>query len=125
MERRDPHGRRSDIDDLVERAALLIPPEDFAAGLDESQSDALMALHTSIADRFGAKAASRAVAKLGGAAGLQQVLRSMHKAKLAGSRQARLMAELDTLLRDTSDLDRVRSGLPPPPETPSGGSAGS
>lgn len=115
MDKTSAGSGKSDIDELVEIASRLIGPEDFAAGLDESQSDTLMTLHSSIAARFGSKAASRAVAKLGGVAGLQQVLRSMHKAKLAGSRHARLMADIDQMLLRADPMDRARAGLPPLP----------
>lgn len=98
----------ADIDELVVLASAVLTPDAFAKGLDDDSADIMMSLHNSISQRFGARAASRACARLGGVAALQQLLRALHKQKLKASAHARLMAELDALLSEESDLDRIR-----------------
>lgn len=107
MSERDPSSNK-DIDELVLLASSFLTHEAFSAGLDDSLSDALLSLHSSIAQRYGARAASRACAKLGGVAALQQLLKASHKRKLHTQRESRLMNEIDLMLLDTSDIDRIR-----------------
>lgn len=117
MERPDPTTNEH-IEELVRLASAALTPEAFAAGLNEPQAHTLLTLHESIATRYGARAASRAVARLGGVGGLQQLLKARHTTTLVSRRQARLMAEIDLLLGDTEDIDRIREGRPAPPEPP-------
>jgi hypothetical protein len=98
----------ADIDELVALASSVLTPEAFTAGLDDDQADTLMSLHNSISHRFGARAASRACARLGGVPALQQLLRALHKQKLKFGPHARLMGELDALLAQHSEVDRIR-----------------
>ena len=100
----------ADIEELVALARSVLTPEAFADGLDDDQAEALMSLHNSIAQRFGARAASRACASLGGVVALQQLLRAIHKQKLRLSPQTRLMLEIDLMLSNSSELDRIRAG---------------
>ena len=107
--KKNDKSSNADIDELVALASGVLTPDTFANGLDDDQADILMSLHNSIAQRFGARAASRACATLGGVAGLQQLLRALHKQKLRASPHARLMLEIDAHLAQASDVDRIRS----------------
>lgn len=98
----------ADIEELIVLARSVLPPEAFASGLDDEHAEALLALHATVAHRFGARAASRACASLGGVGALQQLLKAMHKQKLNSRPEARLMTEVDEALKDTADLDRIR-----------------
>ena len=103
----------NDIEQLVELAGCLLTPGNFSTGLDEDQIDILLKFHASIASRFGSKSASRSVARIGGVSGLQALLKAMHKRKLAGSKQNKLHLEIEKMLANSQDIDRVRAPIPP------------
>ena len=117
MPRTDP-TTNAYIEELMRLAAVILTPEAFTLGLTSAQAHTLLTLHESISSRYGARAASRAVSRLGGITAVQQLLRARHTASLGSRRQAQLMSELDLLLDDTEEIDRIRAGRPSPPESP-------
>lgn len=105
---KNPPGSNASIEELIELASSFLTPEAFSHGLDEDQSESLLTFHQSIASRFGNRAASRACSRLGGVPALQQLLKAMHKRKIQTLSQSRLMAEIDAMLKDSSDVDAIR-----------------
>jgi hypothetical protein len=111
MDNADPQSTPL-IDELVELARSMFPPEILKKPLDEVHAHWLLAFHDRVCSDFGPKAASRACSSLGGVAAIQQLLRAKHARQARQSKRERLMAEIDRMLEDSHELDRVRGAAP-------------
>ena len=107
--------KKNYIEHLTDLTSSLLLPEHFQVGLDPEQTELLLTFYSSIAGRFGSKSASRSVAKIGGVLALQTLLKALHKKKLATAKQRKLFEDIDEMLANSQNVDRIRM----PPKTTS------